>query len=845
MKRLAILCILGLTAAALGQEDPQEAARRRVRAYLEARKAWEERGITTGLSDSFADAPFLDGYTPERFAPLAEMPRVKGRGYLLTAPGGYQMDAVAFCLQPGAYRPSRGEGYLPAPLTGRAAALVGELLWNWAEHPEIDRRAVQHLLWALEDRADFSKLPASLLPAARTLLGARGLEQAAALARGPAPDMPDLADPVLAAELEKAAGAIRGIDPGAEKELEAATKALEALMARLQGGEPPAPEAMQAALERLARAQEKLLRPLAEDVGRLEALAEKWRATLLDPEVLFEEVERAAILDGDPAPPAGSMEIPPGRWALDPGGFFVRYLPEDHTRAQVELSLPREFRLERDGRGRPAAVALPAGARLSLAYDDGVAPLAAAGDPGAAGHPLAGYALGPCRLSLPGSAAPLRIDPGWTFVGTPAGNGRVSRAPAAFKGARGRYRLALRRQQEIERLALAAGASAAEPDLVDLAHLAAAIEEAAPDGAGTAQALRLLKEAWQAALLRRPESDPVEDERPGGSRGPCAPEPSHTAYSKPGGLPAFDPGKRGLNPGNSARQRLGTGSTQDPHSDGKQAFQAALKGCEFIQGLLDVFNGLTDPMTFIMEKFGLGAGGLPGTMLGEMVGWIFEASREIAAALGGDPPRPDFDRFALPPAPELPLLEPRAGLSQARAAAGNAAARSLAGLFTALRAAQIAGDRLGGALQAGDEEWVARQAAAYVHYKRLAGNQMLAAAESYARLLELLEAEGVQERGVAAADYRAYMEGLKANGLRPSSLEAARRLGLGEAEIAAALRRRLAADPGAAPEAGLLEAGRGLVDGLRALGSIWSALPEDDTPQRFPDPLAAGAPKGR
>jgi hypothetical protein len=62
----------------------------------------------------------------------------------------------------------------------------------------------------------------------------------------------------------------------------------------------------------------------------------------------YEEIERIAVL-----PPSGEEgDVPRGRWSRHPGGFFVRYLPEDYRRTRVEVLV-----LEPPSDGRAARTA--------------------------------------------------------------------------------------------------------------------------------------------------------------------------------------------------------------------------------------------------------------------------------------------------------------------------------------------------------------------------------------------------------------------------------------------------------------------------------------------------------
>jgi hypothetical protein len=90
-------------------------------------------------------------------------------GYTLK-PGFYTGTFKSFCLQAGTYGPDKGNGYLFAPLAGPKEKIARTLIANWEQHPEIEQRKVQLLLWAIVAKTNFSKLSADLQLIAAKLL---------------------------------------------------------------------------------------------------------------------------------------------------------------------------------------------------------------------------------------------------------------------------------------------------------------------------------------------------------------------------------------------------------------------------------------------------------------------------------------------------------------------------------------------------------------------------------------------------------------------------------------------------------------------------------------------------
>ena len=166
-----------------------------------------------------------------------------------------------------------------------------------------------------------------------------------------------------------------------------------------------------------------------------------------------------------------------------------------------------------------------------------------------------------------------------------------------------------------------------------------------------------------------------------------------------------------------------------------------------------------------------------------------------------------------------------ADVPPARAAALEALRQALLDLVATLRAGQVSVDRLGGAAQAGDEEWTQSQAAALLLHKRAAGAAMIVVADRLEAVLDELQAEGVNDVELTAEGVQAYQERLRTEGFTELEVQAAHDIGLTDAQIEASLQERLAADP--AQLAGyLMENGRAAASAMRDLGESWSSLPD-------------------
>lgn len=96
------------------------------------------------------------------------------KGFVLS-PGYYEIHLKSFCIKAGTYAPSKGDGYLYAPLKGPKKEIVDKLVKNWYKNPEISQSDVQALLWAIIAKANFKNLSPQLQLVAAKLLSTKDI----------------------------------------------------------------------------------------------------------------------------------------------------------------------------------------------------------------------------------------------------------------------------------------------------------------------------------------------------------------------------------------------------------------------------------------------------------------------------------------------------------------------------------------------------------------------------------------------------------------------------------------------------------------------------------------------
>ena len=206
----------------------------------------------------------------------------------------------------------------------------------------------------------------------------------------------------------------------------------------------------------------------------------------------------------------------------------------------------------------------------------------------------------------------------------------------------------------------------------------------------------------------------------------------------------------------------------------------------------------------------------PREMFRFLLDWLYDTYIRATQALGGDPPRLDYEVVAKVESLTFTPLEPADDLPAARAGAFNDLMKASLDLTARLRAAVLSLDRYAGASIANDMTWASLQASALMEYKRQAGTAMVALSDRIQALLDELHAEGLTDSVVEVQDVEAYQQRLGAEGFNEQELAAARALGLTDEEIEGSRQARIAVEP--APGS-LMEGLAALGEALRDLGA--------------------------
>lgn len=331
--------------------------------------------LTTNINDAPNGLPFLDSFAPKRFVSMSTLKRTP-EGTFVTKPGAYAAVLRTYCLHAGTYGPSKGNGYVNAPLRGGQAKIVEKLLQvDTTKFGPNGQHTMQSLLWAILSQAKYDSF---------------------------SPELRALGDQCLSPDDR------RNLNGG------------------YVGMLPP-------------QIKQKIDAELQHTLGPIIEAEQKIRTLVTSPKLPFAEMERLAVLTGEPPAAETDRDIPGTRWVLNEQGVFVRYHSIGYPRTRVDTYVPERFVVTADAQGRITKVEGPKNVTLDVTYGDG---LLKTGDKN-----FNGYALTSLKFSGPGNID--LKDAGWAFVGLPPGRGNVKPNPA-FDGAQSRMEEARRRLANIQ-----------------------------------------------------------------------------------------------------------------------------------------------------------------------------------------------------------------------------------------------------------------------------------------------------------------------------------------------------------------------------------------------------------
>jgi hypothetical protein len=354
----------------------------------------KESPLSTSLADAVTEIPFLDDFEPQDIAPLSRMPRGPNNGFMIQEPGAYTMSAQSYCYHAGTHSPSRGKGYIFAPMKGTSADIIRGVLRRSVSYPNIPQHDVQALVWAILAQSKPSKMDSGISSTANVLL--------------------------TKDDISKLEG--NALDDVSQD-----------LYSRALGKIPPQ--------------------------GRQVFEAERLLRDAVTRSVPYGELERIAVLTGEPLPGKDDRPVPSGRWSYHPEGYLIRYYPDGYQKTVMDVYFPEDIVIKRDTNNRIFAIQWKNGQTLAIEYNDAIPPLAV--------NTYKGYPFKSVRLELtipkndkikiPGELETAKSaewkDSGWTFAGAFEGRGRIT-GDNRYPNAAARYDSAKGQSEELKKLTL-------------------------------------------------------------------------------------------------------------------------------------------------------------------------------------------------------------------------------------------------------------------------------------------------------------------------------------------------------------------------------------------------------
>lgn len=124
----------------------------------------EEKNVTTSIDDALAVSFWLKDLN------LYNQPVEPENYNSELGPGYYKFRVQSYCLKAGTHGPTKGSGYLLAPLKGKRSDLVYNIVERSVDHPEIAQHDIQVLLWGIIYNQKFTDYPLDFQNRVRPLM---------------------------------------------------------------------------------------------------------------------------------------------------------------------------------------------------------------------------------------------------------------------------------------------------------------------------------------------------------------------------------------------------------------------------------------------------------------------------------------------------------------------------------------------------------------------------------------------------------------------------------------------------------------------------------------------------
>jgi hypothetical protein len=134
-----------------------------------AMKAFNAVPLSTSLADAVQGDTLPPSVEPKAFDPLLKLTRVPDGSFILKA-GIFEAYVLSYSLEPYDQGWGRASAFFPAPIKGRRAKVISDILKYSELHPDVPQMYVQNLLGLTVYGTDLEKMPAPTQQAAARIL---------------------------------------------------------------------------------------------------------------------------------------------------------------------------------------------------------------------------------------------------------------------------------------------------------------------------------------------------------------------------------------------------------------------------------------------------------------------------------------------------------------------------------------------------------------------------------------------------------------------------------------------------------------------------------------------------
>jgi hypothetical protein len=132
-------------------------------------EGFKGEALSTNYSDTIHPDTLPPSVEPKAFKPLSKLDRTEDGAFLLKV-GIFETYVQCYSLDRGERGAARVGGFYPAPIKGRRARVIADVLKQSELHPDVSQNDIQQLLWVIVQGADLENMPPTIQQTAAKIL---------------------------------------------------------------------------------------------------------------------------------------------------------------------------------------------------------------------------------------------------------------------------------------------------------------------------------------------------------------------------------------------------------------------------------------------------------------------------------------------------------------------------------------------------------------------------------------------------------------------------------------------------------------------------------------------------